>query len=119
MRSMMVALTACLAACAPHRATPAAQPQGGPAAESPANDKLGEAKLKNGVPVYFVARASKTVEVHVVWAVGAANDPEGAAGLAGVALGSLDDEIGGRSVDDTKRYLGDLGADLELMLAWK
>src|SRR5690242_17051749 len=111
MRSTPIVVLVALAACASRE--PVSSVKKHAPTESPVRTEEPQVeKLRNGVPVYFMPGTSSSLELHVVWNTGAVNDPPGAAGLAGLTLGSMDDEIGGRSVSDTQAHLAKLGAKI-------
>ena len=92
----------------PRDARPAALPAGSFQPEEPARFELA-----NGVRVLHWQRSElPLVEVGVLLPVGAAHDPEGSAGLAGLVAEMLDEGAGTRSATEFSDALDLLGASL-------
>jgi zinc protease len=120
MRRVLIIAVSGLIACVSREPRAKAPDTGvAPVVSEPTGVQLHESKLPNGVPVYFLSNRVSDLEFHVVWEVGAANDPIGLAGLAGVTIGAIDEEIGGQNLAETKHYLGEMGAKVQADIAWR
>jgi predicted Zn-dependent peptidase len=76
-------------------------------------------KLKNGTPLLIVERHTlPIVTLQVVWPTGAADDPPGRAGLAGLTADLLDEGAGTRSAIELAEALAQLGAQLDVRCGW-